>query len=387
MSDGRLQKWFDQPIRFARLSALMLAAALVSACVPRLGDSEAELALEDIAAGYSESRLKAQTPTPLRQLISYRGSEGRQFHGDLYLPRQSARAGIVLVPGVVPAGKDDPRLVTLAITLARLRFAVLVPDLVELRRMKVRRSDVRAVADAFSYLLSRPALVPGGRAGIAGFSYGAGPVVLAALEPAIRERVAFILTLGAYYDLASIVSYVTTGYYWDETTGGWRYLKPRPYAAWVFGLSNADLLERREDRSQLRTYLNALAEADNSDEPQPPPGLAPDAQALQALLSNRDPERVPSLIGRLSPAMRAELDGLNPAAHDLNELQAQVILLHGRSDNVIPYTESVALARALPPRQVELFLIDGFAHVDVRLKRKDVPQLLAVMQRLLDQRE
>jgi len=64
-----------------------------------------------------------------------------------------------------------------------------------------------------------------------------------------------------------------------------------------------------------------------------------------------------------------------------------VILLHGRSDNIIPYTESVALARALPPAQVELFLIEGFAHVDVQLKRKDIPRLLGVMQRLLEQRK
>ena len=137
----------------------------------------------------------------------------------------------------------------------------------------------------------------------------------------------------------------------------------------------------------MRAYLNELAETENADEPQPLLGLAPDANALHALLINEDPARVPGLIAQLSPAMRAELEGLNPAAHDLSLIEAQVILLHGRSDNVIPYTESVALARALPPAQVELFLIDGFAHVDVQLKRRDIPQLLGVMQRLLDQRE
>ena len=196
----------------------------------------------------------------------------------------------------------------------------------------------------------------------------------------------FILALGGYYDLNSIVSYFTTGYYRDEE-GDWRYLAPRAYAAWVFGLSNADLLERREDRSRLRAYLDELAEADSGDDPLPPRGLAADAEALLAVLANRDPARVPALIAGLSPSMRGELEGLNPAAHDLTALQAQVILLHGRSDNVIPYTESVALARALPPGQVELFLIDGFAHVDVQLKRRDIPQLLGVMQRLLGQRE
>ena len=87
----------------------------------------------------------------------------------LYLSTQGTRAGIVLVPGVVPAGKDDRRLVALAQTLARLQFAVLVPDLRGLRRYQVRAQDVGEVADAFRYLASREDLVPEGRAGIAGF--------------------------------------------------------------------------------------------------------------------------------------------------------------------------------------------------------------------------
>ena len=38
---------------------------------------------------------------------------------------------------------------------------------------------------------------------------------------------------------------------------------------------------------------------------------------------------------------------LNPAAQDLSGLKAHLMLLHGRSDNVIPYTESLALALLL----------------------------------------
>ena len=61
------------------------------------------------------------------------------------------------------------------------QFAVLVPDLRGLRDYRVRAANVREVADAFRYLVARGGLAPQGRAGIAGFSYGAGPVLLAAL--------------------------------------------------------------------------------------------------------------------------------------------------------------------------------------------------------------
>lgn len=371
-------------MRQVGVTALLLIILALSACTLQLGNTEPELALQDIAAGLGDSRLKQRTPQPRRQAISYEINT-RRYKADLYLSRSASRAGIVLVPGVVPAGKDDRRLVALATTLARLHFAVLVPDIEGLRHYQVRSGDVQAVADAFRYLSSRPALLPQGRIGIAGFSYGAGPVLLAALQPDIREQVRFVLTMGGYYDLHKVVTYFTTGHYVDEKTGQWRYRPANPYAAWVFALSNADLLERPSDRAWLREQLINAVDGNDLDG-LAPPALATDAQALVALLSNTEPARVPQLIDQLSPRIRAELEAINPAGHDLSALQAQVILVHGRNDTIIPYTESVALARILGPGRVRLFLIDGVAHVDVRLKKEDIPKLLAAMKLLLDQR-
>lgn len=371
--------------RMRRLWGVLLALlAGLPGCAPRLGDSEAALALEDVIAAGRESRLKARTPAPLRSPIKYE-IEGRRYSADLYLPGEPVRAGIVLVPGVVAAGKDDARLVALATTLARLQFAVLVPDLRGLREYRVRAVNVREVADAFRYLLARGELVPQGRAGVAGFSYGAGPVLLAALEPDIREQVRFVMTLGGYHDLRSIVGYFTTGYYREPASGRWRYQQPNPYIKWVFSLSNADLLEHAEDRALLQALAD-WARSGTGPGAVSLEGLRPDARALYALLSNQAPERVPALIDQLPPRIRDELRGIDPASQDLSRLRAHAILVHGRGDTMIPYTESVALAAALPADQVQLFLIEGFAHVDVQPERGDIPQLLAAVQALLAQR-
>jgi pimeloyl-ACP methyl ester carboxylesterase len=362
---------------------LVLLMPLTGCAPPPLGDSEAAIALEDIAAADKPSRLKAQTPSPSRRTYDY-VIDGRRYTGDVYQSPEGVRAGIVLVPGVFPAGKDDARLVALATTLARLQFGVLVPDMKGLRHYQVRAHDVREIADAFRYLLSRPELVPEGRAGIAGFSYGGGPTLLAALEPDVREQVRFIASLGGYYDLRNIVTYFTTGYYRQTAGTDWQYRTPDPYPKWAFTVSNADLLERVADRETLRR-LARWTDDDNGIDIATQK-LAADARALYALLGNDDPDRVPALIEQLSPRIRYELEGINPAAHDLSALRAQVILMHGRGDTFIPYTESVALARALPAGQVRLFIIEGYAHTSVRPQREDIPQFLDMMQALLDQR-
>src|SRR5262245_35503274 len=54
---------------------------------------------------------------------------GRSYEADMYLADNFPRAALVLVPGLAPRGKEDPRLVDLATTLARAHFAVLVPNL------------------------------------------------------------------------------------------------------------------------------------------------------------------------------------------------------------------------------------------------------------------
>ena len=374
------------PLRIAGLSAFIFAAIL-AACTPHVpGDSDAALALEDIAAGLGGSRLKDQTPLPKRRAIDF-NVEGRAYQGDLYLSSQKTRAGIVLVPGVVPRGKDDRRIVALAQTLARLQFAVLVPDLHGPRHYRVRAHDVREVADAFRHLRSREDLVPLGRVGIAGFSYGAGPVLLAALEPEIRDEVGFVVTLGGYYNLHTIVTYFTTGYFKTKTDGDWQYLQPSPYNKWVFTLSNADLVERREDRASLRTLAFEGLEYGETAFTVSSANLAPDAQAFHRLITNEDPNRVPELIQQLPTSILIELEGLNPASRDLTTLRAEAILVHGRSDTIIPYSESLALAQALPPEQVKLFVIDGLVHVDVQIKHQDIPRLLGAMEALLAQRE
>jgi pimeloyl-ACP methyl ester carboxylesterase len=369
------------------LTMLALCIALSGCTRPDFGDSEAGLALEDLASGLATSRLASRVPRPLRESVSFT-TGGEQRTADLYHASQAARAGIVLVPGVAARGRRDARVIAMANTLARLDFSVLVPDMPGVRSYRMRSSDTREAADSFAWLASRPALAPPGHTGIAGFSYGAGPVLLAALQPDIRERVNFVLTVGGYYSMENVVTYLTTGHYPVDKAAGaaapaTSRLSPHPYAMAAFIRSNLDLLERPVDRGFFRRYAEQIASDYSDEDERAPARLAPDAQAFYDLLTSHRPAQVPLLLDRLSVRMRTELEDLSPATRDLSRLRADVILLHGRSDNLIPYTESIALAGALPASQARLFLIDGLAHVNLRPKAHDVPQLLRAMEALL----
>lgn len=355
---------------------------ILAGCAP-LPDDEAARVLGDLAVGQGPSRLKESTPESVRQSVAY-AIQGRHYQGDLYLPGESPLAGIVLVPGVAAGGKDDSRLVAFATTLARARFLVLVPDLPNLRALRVRAEDKQGIADAFFHLLSRSEFPSQGRAGISAISYAVGPAVLAALDPAIRERVDFILGVGGYYDLRKVITFFTTGYFQKE--GKWHYLQPNSYGKWVFVLGNIGHLSDPRDQSALRSIAKRRLNDPGAPIDDLKGSLTAEGRALLTLLENRDQARTPQLIDALPAAIQAHMEALNLANKNLSQLRANLILLHGTDDTIIPYTESMALARAVKPGRAELFLIDGLAHVDVRPFGLDRRALWRAVNSLLAQR-
>ncbi len=322
---------------------------------------EAARVLGDIAAVDGPSDLKAATPTPSRTPVAYEIA-GRAHDGDLYRPGEAARAAIVLVPGVAETGKDDRRLVAFAKTLARARFLVLVPDVGALRALKVRAADAREIADAVAYLATARRPENAGPIGIAAISYAVGPALIAALEPDLRERLDFFVGIGGYHDIEAVVTFFTTGYYRDAPGGAWRHRAPNAYGKWVFVKSNVDHVQDAADRAALDEMARRKMIRLHADVGDLVAGLGAEGRAIHALLENQDPERVPGLIAGLPAGIRAEMAALDLAARDLGTLGARFILVHGVEDDIIPASESRALAAALDGR-ADLFLVDGFGHV------------------------
>lgn len=368
-------------VLFVALAVVMLLCG--AACHPGR-HYEAALVLADIASGDQPSRLKRSVPAPQRLTVDYLVN-GHPRRGDLYRPQKETRAGLLLIPGVAEAGKDDPRLVTFATTLARAGFAVLVPDLPNLRQLRVSPTDVDEVVAAFAWLVADPARAPQGRAGMGAFSYAAGPALLAALDEAIRQQVQFVFAVGGYYDLPQVLTFFTTGYYRLEDQ--WKYLQPSDYGKWAFVASNIHLLNDVEDRRIFRRLtLRKLTD------PAAPvgdlvPGLGSEGRALYAFVTNRDPRRARQLLAALPGAMQADVAALNVAGRDLSRLSARLILIHGLQDPMIPYVQSVALAGASPTGRARLFLVDGLDHVDVAPELPDRWRLWRAVALLLAARD
>ena len=301
---------------------LLLGGALVIGilmiCFPARG-YEALLLLADLNAGAGPSRFKARTAPPTRVSMSYTARE-HHYDADLYVPSDGRpKAGVVLVPGVVKNAKDDPRLVAFATTLARARFAVVVPELAGFRALQVHASDAAEIGAAFSFLAGRRDLAPAGRAGIIALSYAVGISVLAAMDERIRDQVRFILGVGGYYDITGTITFLTTGYFRQDMQ--WQRLEPDPYSVRVFLESSKNSLQDPADAAVLESIEELRTDNPTADTSSLAFRLGPEGRALHDLLRNVDPLRAPALIARLPRALQSALSQLNLSNKDLLRLK------------------------------------------------------------------
>src|SRR6266850_1752267 len=277
---------------------------------------------------------------------------GRMVAADLY--RSGRPRGVVLlVHGLSAAGRRQPDLARLARLLARHGPLVLVPQFDSLAAFKLDGHEVTAIVAALDHAagLARPVAV-------AGFSFGAGPALLAAAErPGIRLAGSF----GGYADLRSVIAFVTTS------------AAPEPYNRWKLLQLLTGFAENPADRSRLDDIAQAKLADPSVDTARLEVTLGENGRAVLARVYNRRADALDGLLARLSPGARAALDRLSPLPV-MAHLQGRVLIAHGRADVSIPYTESVLLAEAARTHAV---LLSTFHHTGplspLELLRAGVP--------------
>lgn len=306
--------------------------------------------------------------------ISYPGPKGT-VKADLFLPQgNSKRSGILLNHGVIDTGKDDPRLKRFAEILCRSGFVVLIPDFKGMRSFRIGPADIDEVQTAFNYFTSLKNYVLPQSCGLFGFSYGAGPTILAACRPAMRNKVRFIIAFGAYYDLKNVLSFIASGNF--EFEGKRYFQQPQEYGKWVFLANNLDLVVSPEERSILQRILQVKLRDEKAPIDHFIPFLGKEGKNILALLSHSDPSQTDILIKKLPPAIQTQIEALS-VAPVMNKLHADLILAHGKDDDMIPFTETLRLARAVPdPHRVYVQILRSYSHVDPERQAMTVKNLI-----------
>src|SRR5512141_2139492 len=142
------------------------------------------------------------TPRPVVEKVSYPRGEG-EAEGDLYRPTgKGPFPGMVVCLGVVPFGVDHPQVPVLGRALARAGFAALLYWSPHMRDFRLDPEDIGNLAQAYGWLVKRPD-VDASRSGLLGTCVGGSFAIMAAADPAIRDRVAFVGTYAPFGSMST----------------------------------------------------------------------------------------------------------------------------------------------------------------------------------------
>jgi hypothetical protein len=273
---------------------------------------------------------------------------GQHLETDVYRPAQPRRA-LLLVHGLSAAGRRHPELMRLAGLLAGHGQLVMVPHFPSLAAFRLEGHEVEQVRASLRHL-TRAALP----LGVAGFSFGAGPALIAA---AAMPEVDLVGSFGGYADLRNVIVFVTTGAHDFRTRREWQ--PQEEYNRWkllalLVGFVDGGDRERLHDIAQRR--LANPADDTTSAEA----GLGESARAMLGLVRARREDEVRQRLAQLPPRVHRALDALAPLPA-VPRLTGRLLIAHGADDASIPFTESLRLAEAAGPR-AHVAILSGFHH-------------------------
>ena len=281
-----------------------------------------------------------------------------QMNFRLYVPEGGARnGGIVLLHGVHHLGMYDPRLVNLSRALAGSGVEVMTPELEDLAdyRITPRTIDtIGASAVILSTKLHR-------RVGLIGLSFAGGLSLMAAARPEYKDRIGFVLAVGAHEDMARVARFYATN---TETApdGKEVQLQAHEYGMLILAYAHMEDFFSARDvsaaRESLRQWLCEEPQAMKTAEE-----LSPAGRNRLDLLLHHHQELRQALLAEIAQN-RTEMDAVSPRGK-LGGITADVYLLHGAADNIVPPQETLWLEQDVPKKALKGVLISrALTHVD-----------------------
>jgi pimeloyl-ACP methyl ester carboxylesterase len=290
---------------------------------------------------------------------------GRAIAARIYLPRGVGFApGIVVVHGMHELGIDEPRLVSFARSLAASGFFVmtpLVPGIADYRVQPESADLIGTAARIFAQQLEVP------KVGIFAISFSGGLALVAAGDPQYAPAIAWVASVGGYYDLAHVLRFFATGEA-VRPDGKVDHLQPHEYGPLIVIYDEPQDFFSPQDAPIAHDALKLLLHGDGkASEVLTRKMTSAGQQIMQDLYHKHRETLLPAILAEVEKR-RDALAAASPAGH-LRFVQAPVLLLHGSDDAIIPPTEMQWLQRDVPQdRLIDALQSAAIGHVEVGTK-------------------
>ncbi|MBS2019731.1 MAG: hypothetical protein JST00_43110 [Deltaproteobacteria bacterium] len=348
--------------RRSRLALFVLAVLAILLARP----ASHHVRATQLLLAFSDANAKPDVTEELVEIAVPRTptTEARKVKARIFSPpgATTATPAVVLVHGVQRLGIEEPRLQRFARSIVSAGIVVMTPQVDELADYAVSARSIETVGAAIETLRTQRGAR---RVGLMGVSFGGGIALLTAADARFADQVGFVVAVGAHDDLARVSGFFATDEI-EDASGTTRKLHAHEYGATVLVYSHAEDFFPADDVPAARTALRFWLWEKRDEAREAAKGLSPESKAKVEKLFAADIASVrPELLAEIE-RRKADMKTVSPHEH-LAGIRANVYLLHGEGDTVIPATETVWLAKDVPASSLRAVLVSpAIQHVELK---------------------
>jgi len=242
--------------------------------------------------------------------------------------------------------------------LAQIGFTVYIPRITPLKNLDVSEINVQWFAHFYKWILEIEKVDPH-QTIMVGISYGGGILLKTLLN--IKDKMPLpktLLTYGTYFDVESSMKFLLTG---EISLKGKTYqMRPHEWGLTVLFHNYLKNLETDWDTRGLQRAIQ-LQIQDKDKECDKQVNKLPRFQKniFYSIIQGSPTLEVKKLAQAIIKNEQESFKSLSPK-YWANNIQEKVFILHGSNDSMVPFTESIQLAKDLP--NSELFISYLYKH-------------------------
>ncbi|MCH8741526.1 hypothetical protein IH779_01360 [Patescibacteria group bacterium] len=245
---------------------------------------------------------------------------------------ESKYPGMVVSLGIHPKGAEGENLQNFFQRLVQNKIVVVTVDSQLLKESLIDPKEIENLVEAFQLLEKQP-YVYSNKIGFFGLSVGSSLAFLAAADPAIQDKVKYILWTGGYFDAKELIQNVLSkSFIYQKEIIPW---DPSPRIQEVVE-KNLERFSQEEKTIEGKDFIEKIKETTNRTE-------------LEKFFQD------------LPPSTAQLLESISPKTV-ISEVKAPLFILHGKKDQLIPFPHSILLSEMYPGQKI-MVLSDRYGHV------------------------
>jgi len=271
--------------------------------------------------------------------------------------------GWIMLHGITRTARAHPQLLRFARTVAATGMVVIIPEVPEWRELSLKpRLALPTVQCSITALKENP-MVQDRPYGLMGFSFSAPHALAVAASEEVSADIAGVVGFGGYCDLERTITFMLTGRH--EYHGKSYELIPDPYGPWIVAANYLNNIPGYEEATDIADGLRRLAAMSGESPGVPSRDPCYDATKVkerEKIDSDRQPlfdffaplsgvqpdlayaEELGHKLAKAAISVEPKIEPFKA----LGEISCPVHVLHGRNDNLIPFTEGLRIKDALP---------------------------------------